>query len=415
MRLLRSLVPFCATAILVSSCSVDDLLGESSNPQNTSDGPSAERCGALLADPTGESDIASVTVLLADGSASGFTHADQQDSRQDWATILSEKLPQNGNDLVAMGLFGGAVDWKLQKITAGRSTDENRTRNDLADTQECLTADLSRAMSSPPQEPQTDVLRALAEAADYVRNRDEAKSIYIATDGLSNTGCADLRAAPIGDLTAIPGIVDACEPELTTLDESYTVHFLGIGNPASGWSDVKTPQRTWMRELWLALCTKTGATCPEPDSAAPASIPVAGITPADDVDVAMPEITTTPGNPTVMSVPASILFDVDKYSLASGRSQDALQQVVDFLNTVDYTRIVIAGHTDSTGTPEHNRTLSQRRADAVAEFLREQRFTSITTDGYGPTRPACEPEYNDGQPDLVNMACNRRVEILVYT
>jgi OOP family OmpA-OmpF porin len=403
-----------AAVVLLSACST--LFGtKPSDSGGQGAPPSTQRCASLLTAPTDTAKVASVTVLLADGSASAFTRRDGRKDRQDWAAILGQELPDNGNDLLAMGLFGGSVDWKFTKVTAGKSTDSGRTANDMKDTRSCLVGDLSSAMSSAPTKPQTDVLRALAEGAEYVRDRPGPKSIYLATDGLSNTGCADLRAAPIGDLSAIPGMVQACSPELPTLDKDYSVHFVGIGNPADGWPDVKTPQRIWMQKLWQALCVATDATCDDPSSAAPGSVPAANVTLLPDVDVAMPAVTTKPGNPAVITVPASILFDVDKYVLASGRSQDALQQVMDFLKQVHYTRVVIDGHTDSTGTPEHNRALSLERADAVANFLRSQNIGDITTAGYGSTQPACTPEYNNGKPNSVNMACNRRVEILIYT
>ncbi|GAA2300549.1 hypothetical protein GCM10009853_066180 [Glycomyces scopariae] len=413
MRFHRILAPWCAALLLAGGCSA--LIGETDDFQNDDGSPTDTRCAALLADPKGDSDIAGTTVLLADGSASGLTKTDPPEDRQDWASVLGEQLPENGNDLVVMGLFGGDVDWRIEKITVGKSNDENRTRNDLADTRACLTADLTEATAEPPEKPHSDVLRALAEAADKIRDREGPKDIYIATDGLSNTGCADMRAAPIGDLTAIAGIVNACEPELPVLDDSYTIQFLGIGNPADGWADVKTPQRTWMRELWASLCEATGATCPEPGSAAPDSIEADGVELVDDADVTMPEISTTEGNPTVISVPSSILFNVDEYSIAGDRSADALQEIVDFLDTLEYSQIEIVGHTDSTGTAEHNRTLSEQRADALADYLVGEGFGDIATEGRASSEPACEPEYVDGEPDPIAMACNRRVEILVYT
>jgi outer membrane protein OmpA-like peptidoglycan-associated protein/DNA-binding SARP family transcriptional activator len=51
--------------------------------------------------------------------------------------------------------------------------------------------------------------------------------------------------------------------------------------------------------------------------------------------------------------------------------------------------IVITGHTDAFGPDEHNRDLSQRRADTVAAFLTEQLGDSwtITTEGRGSDQP----------------------------
>jgi outer membrane protein OmpA-like peptidoglycan-associated protein len=193
------------------------------------------------------------------------------------------------------------------------------------------------------------------------------------------------------------------------------VHFLGVGNAAAGWPDIKTPQRTWIVALWKALCDATRAKCDEPDSAKPGTVEAAGVELPEDSDVAMPAISVKKDNPMVLSVPSSLLFDTDSYLLAPGRSQDSLQQVYDYLKPLRPKRIEVNGHTDSRGTPEHNLTLSRNRAEAVAAKLRGQQFTNITTHGFAADRLKCKPEYRNGAADLVAMACNRRVEIVVYT
>jgi outer membrane protein OmpA-like peptidoglycan-associated protein len=394
--------------VVVAGCSMKSLFGE--------DHPAAaNRCTAVLSDPPATAKPSSTTVLLADGSASSFDRSGSG-QRDDWAGALAAHLPSNGTDLVAIGLFGGAVDWRANKLTAGRSTDTARTQNDLKDARNCLTADLTDAMKAVPSKPQSDILRALAEGTEYVRKWPGDKSIYLATDGLSNTGCADLRAASIGDETAIKDIVKGCGQELPILDRSFTVHFIGVGNAAAGWSDIKTPQRTWITDLWKALCDATKAICDKPDSAKPNTIDTPGVKPPGDSDVSMPNITVKNENPTVISVPSSLLFDTDSYQLAPGRSQDSLQQVYDFLKPLHPKRIEVDGFTDSRGTPEHNQVLSEKRAEAVATKLSTQGFTNVTTHGYASDRPKCTPEYgNDGNPDPIAMACNRRVEIVVFT
>lgn len=396
-----------ASALVVSGCDAGVLLGE--------DDPTAtDRCGTLLSTPDRAVKPASVTVLLADGSGSAFARPGN-DKREDSAGKLEMYLPSNGGDLVAIGLFGGAVDWRTQKITPARSRNEQRTEIDLRDSHKCLSEELSTAMTVTPSKAQSDILRAFAEGTEYVRQWPGPKSIYIATDGLSNTGCADLRAAPIGDRTAIREIVASCGPELPKLDKAYTVHFLGVGNSAAGWTDIKTPQRTWIAALWKALCDATGATCEEPDSAKPGIRETTGVEPADDNEVKMPDLVLRQGNPSVVTVPSSLLFDVDSSKLASDRSQDYLQRVYDFLEELHPKRIEVNGHTDSTGTAQRNRTLSRERAETVAAKLRGQGFANITTKGHASDRPSCTPEYRNGKADRVAMACNRRVEIVVYT
>ncbi|MFT5358089.1 MAG: outer membrane protein OmpA-like peptidoglycan-associated protein [Polyangiales bacterium] len=66
----------------------------------------------------------------------------------------------------------------------------------------------------------------------------------------------------------------------------------------------------------------------------------------------------------------------------------------------------IEGHTDDTGSSEHNHELSQRRAAAVVEALRSRSVTTpLVAAGIGEDRPLCTDD---------NDAChqrNRRVEI----
>ncbi|MCM4081074.1 OmpA family protein [Paractinoplanes hotanensis] len=405
-RTRAGLVVLLTSALATGGCDLGFFLGED-DPQ------AVDRCTELLKKPVQASKPGSVTVLLADGSASAFTRPEPT-RRGDWGAELGEHLPANGGDLVAIGLFGGAVDWRTEVITPAKSRDPQRTKIDFDDTRKCLTDDMSEAMKATPSKPQSDVLRALAEGADYVRKWPGPKSIYLATDGLSNTGCADLRAASIGDPSDLDKVVKACAPELPKLDKSFTVKFLGVGNSSAGWTDIKTPQRTWIASLWQRLCEATQATCPAPDSAKPEIMEVDGAETSADNDVPMPTITVVKDNPVTVTVPASLLFDVDKWVLAD-RAQDALQDVYANLGQLRAKRIEVRGHTDSTGTPEHNRKLSRQRAETIADKLRARDFGNVTTKGYASDSPRCQPEYRNGQPDRVAMACNRRVEILVYT
>ena len=102
-----------------------------------------------------------------------------------------------------------------------------------------------------------------------------------------------------------------------------------------------------------------------------------------------------------------IHFDIDKADLKP-EAADQLQEMVKLMLAYPDLRIEIEGHTDSTGTPEHNMNLSQRRADTVRNYLLlfgidEAR---ITTKGYGQTKPVASNDTDDGR------ALNRRVELV---
>ena len=72
-------------------------------------------------------------------------------------------------------------------------------------------------------------------------------------------------------------------------------------------------------------------------------------------------------------------------------------------------RIEIQGHTDSDGSPEHNRILSDDRANAVKTWLTSHGVAGdrLTAKGYGPTKPIA-PNVTAG-----NKAKNRRVQFII--
>jgi outer membrane protein OmpA-like peptidoglycan-associated protein len=70
-------------------------------------------------------------------------------------------------------------------------------------------------------------------------------------------------------------------------------------------------------------------------------------------------------------------------------------------------KIEVGGHTDSTGSAEWNRTLSQARAGTVRQYLIDNGVAAnrITAKGYGPDKPIADNATEDGK------AKNRRVEL----
>jgi outer membrane protein OmpA-like peptidoglycan-associated protein len=105
---------------------------------------------------------------------------------------------------------------------------------------------------------------------------------------------------------------------------------------------------------------------------------------------------------------SDLLFAVDSSSLSvdSRASLDAAAQV--FLDQPK-TAIIAQGHTDSTGSEEHNLALSERRAKAVSNYLvgRGIDATRITALGYGEAYPVADNATDDGR------MLNRRVDLLL--
>ncbi|CAH2811629.1 MAG: hypothetical protein CBARDCOR_6937, partial [uncultured Caballeronia sp.] len=71
------------------------------------------------------------------------------------------------------------------------------------------------------------------------------------------------------------------------------------------------------------------------------------------------------------------------------KATDTLDEFVSAAQGVTLRRVVVAGYTDSTGLASHNRQLSQRRAESVAQYLKSHglRSQSYTAQGYGALNP----------------------------
>ncbi|CUU56211.1 hypothetical protein Ga0074812_10795 [Parafrankia irregularis] len=70
-------------------------------------------------------------------------------------------------------------------------------------------------------------MRTLADAPEQLAGKSGQQRIVLATDGLSNIGCSDLRAASIGDRSAIAKIVQSCGPEIPELPKGVHVEIVG--------------------------------------------------------------------------------------------------------------------------------------------------------------------------------------------
>jgi photosystem I P700 chlorophyll a apoprotein A2 len=118
-------------------------------------------------------------------------------------------------------------------------------------------------------------------------------------------------------------------------------------------------------------------------------------------------------NELIIHVPGDVLFDFDKSDLKQ-QARDALEQVVKLIQTRSPRRISIEGHTDSIGGQRYNLGLSNRRAQSVAQWLISRRVvnvSSLTTKGWGESRPVKPNTKPDGSDDRDARAMNRRVEI----
>jgi len=110
------------------------------------------------------------------------------------------------------------------------------------------------------------------------------------------------------------------------------------------------------------------------------------------------------------SVSLTIQFDFDS-SKVSASSASQLKQLAKALKSDDLAALSfrIEGHTDSKGTPEYNKSLSQMRADSVKKYLQQLGVAAqrLETEGMGDTHLAnAEDKF---------AAENRRVRIVTLS
>jgi outer membrane protein OmpA-like peptidoglycan-associated protein len=106
----------------------------------------------------------------------------------------------------------------------------------------------------------------------------------------------------------------------------------------------------------------------------------------------------------------NIFFDIDKFVLRP-ESFPELNRVAEFLEENPSIKVEIAGHTDNTGTDEHNMALSKNRAGAVSKYLIQKGISKdrVTTTFYGESRPRDTNATKEGRQN------NRRVEFQILT
>ena len=101
-----------------------------------------------------------------------------------------------------------------------------------------------------------------------------------------------------------------------------------------------------------------------------------------------------------------IYFDTES-SVLSAAAQRKLDEAADILARHADVPIEIAGHADSRGPEGYNMGLSERRADAVRDYLEQKGIDAarMTVRAYGEARPVASNDTAQGQAE------NRRVEL----
>lgn len=133
---------------------------------------------------------------------------------------------------------------------------------------------------------------------------------------------------------------------------------------------------------------------------------IEGIT-IPDIEPFEPDVSSSGGD-TVVSLDTDVLFGFGKADL-SDSAEDA---VVDAAQDIpDGAAVDVIGYSDSIGSTARNKTLSKKRAQAVADVIEEERDDlDLTVTGKGESDPV-EPNRTGGKDNPEGREKNRRVEI----
>lgn len=109
----------------------------------------------------------------------------------------------------------------------------------------------------------------------------------------------------------------------------------------------------------------------------------------------------------VVRIPASLTFDAGS-SAVRPQFDATLLEIARTVKSRNQTFVDVLAHTDTSGTPQVNQALSDKRATAVATYLTRHGVARarIASKGLGETAPLYNPDLDETQK-----AANRRVEI----
>lgn len=115
-----------------------------------------------------------------------------------------------------------------------------------------------------------------------------------------------------------------------------------------------------------------------------------------------------PGDVVKVTMTSQTAFDSGSSSLKQGFNS-TMDRIAKVIIQYDKTELTVIGHTDAEGSEKSNQDLSQRRANAVVDYLRGRNVNPARLDaiGKGESEPIADNKTDAGR------RANRRVELLV--
>lgn len=129
---------------------------------------------------------------------------------------------------------------------------------------------------------------------------------------------------------------------------------------------------------------------------------------ASEVQNGQINVSKQPDNSLVVTMTSNTAFDTNSSALKGGFTP-SLDKIAKVLNTYGKTTLTIIGHTDNVGSDAANQVLSERRAQAVVDYLQAKSVLADRLDAYGKGEK--EPVASNDTESSRQL--NRRVEIWI--
>jgi len=203
-----------------------------------------------------------------------------------------------------------------------------------------------------------------------------------------------------------------------------TVVFHTLGATAAPQPAPDSTSLADLTAIWVGIVERRGGRVAQPaTTGSTGSTPKGGEAKLPAVDVVtMPKHTvdfgditqTCDSDSTTWTIPSDLLFGQGESTLSS-TARRALAKPVEILAAHPTAQVTVIGYTSSEGSTETNQTLSERRAAAVASYLKEAigGQARISTVGKGESDPGVDESGKSGPTLDAARRANRRVTLSI--
>ena len=213
-----------------------------------------------------------------------------------------------------------------------------------------------------------------------------------------NVDTSQTYAASFTDKDALAGVLGALK---------------GVPNASLEWVGDKITLKAGDAAALEALTSKVKALVPHTEVVAAAPV-TAEQSVSNSLSASQTALTAIdPNNVDVNALVKALNLQIINFASGSSEipadNKAILDQAVTLLNKVSGVKLNVGGHTDSTGNAASNKALSQRRAQAVVDYLTSKGVdaSKLVAQGHGSDQPVAENTTDEGRFK------NRRIEFSV--